>query len=76
MPDKQWKLYKLHLLFYYYCGQIEMPFEDINTKTENMPAAGLLSDQAERGNFYNLVPKLKKIHAENCRSQNVALLVI
>lgn len=45
MPDKQWKLYKLHLLFYYYCGQIEMPFEDINTKTENMPAAGLLSDK-------------------------------
>ena len=37
-PDKQWKLYKLHLLFYYYCSQMEMPFEDINTKREIIPA--------------------------------------
>ena len=46
-PDKQWKLYKLHLLFYYYCSQMEMPFEDINTKREIIPASGLLSDQTE-----------------------------
>lgn len=48
---------------------MEMPFEDINTKIETMPAIGLLSDQTEIfysliretvGDFYNLLPGKKK----------------
>lgn len=32
-------------LINYYCGQMEMPFEDINTETENITAMHLLSDK-------------------------------
>ena len=60
---------------------MEMPFEDINTKIETMPAIGLLSDQTEiftvsserLGGFYNLLPgkKKRKVHAENCLSERL-----
>ena len=64
----KWKLHNFYLLCYdyYYCNQMEMPFEDLNTKMENRPAIGLLREQAEKGKgisaswFQNFKEKKKR----------------
>ena len=78
-PDKQWKLYKLQLLFYYYCSQMEMPFEDINTQMK-LCQLGIFSlnrlrfsqsYQRDCRRFLQPFSRKKKwkVHAETCLSE-------